>query len=121
MTSLPPSTAAVAACSALRRNLLSACSISAARVASIAAHGLLFPIALTADGTTIVDGRLRYLACVEAGIEPEFTRLPASFTEENIVEWIVSANMIRSSVSYDQRAMIAADIEKHLAMQASSD
>jgi hypothetical protein len=36
----------------------------ASLVADIAEQGLFMPITLTADGTTIVDGRLRYLACV---------------------------------------------------------
>jgi hypothetical protein len=89
----------------------------ASLVADIAKNGLLHPIALTADGTTIVDGRLRYLACVEARVDPRFINLPEDFTEERIRAWIMSANVYRQSFNKDQRAMIAARIVERLADQ----
>jgi hypothetical protein len=41
-------------------------------VESIKAHGLQNPIWLHPDDGSIIDGRQRYLACLEAGVEPRF-------------------------------------------------
>lgn len=68
----------------------------------ITANGLKQPIVLF-EGE-ILDGRHRYRACVDAGVEPEFTEYdgdtPASF--------VLSLNVKRRQLSKSQRAAIAA-------------
>jgi protein gp37/ParB-like chromosome segregation protein Spo0J len=87
-------------------------------VDDIRENGLGQPIVLTADESTIVDGRNRYRACVEALVDPNFRLLPKSTTEEQIVDFIVSENLRRRDLNPGQRAMLAVEIEKHLAKVA---
>jgi hypothetical protein len=77
-----------------------------AMVRSIAEYGLLMPITLTHDESTIVDGRIRYLACMEANVWPVFKTLPAAYTDEMIENYIISANIHRQTFTPDQLAMI---------------
>lgn len=77
-------------------------------VANIKEHGLNQPIALTADGRTIVDGRNRYRACVAVGMEPRFYQLPSDWSEIRIIDWIVSQNVHRRHLTTSQRSMLAA-------------
>lgn len=74
-------------------------------------NGLGNPIVLSADETTIVDGRNRYRACDAAMVDPVFRPLPASFKEEQIVDFIVSENVHRRHMSTGQRAMLALKVE----------
>lgn len=67
----------------------------AALVDDIAEHGLAHSIMLTYDKSTIVDGRLRYLACRAALVDPHFQNLPESFTDRQIVDYIMSENFYR--------------------------
>jgi ParB-like chromosome segregation protein Spo0J len=60
--------------------------------ANIAAKGLLCPITLTHDGATLVDGRIRYLACQTIGIEPTYERLPENYDDEQISHYVLAAN-----------------------------
>ncbi len=76
-------------------------------------HGQLEPI-WTREGE-IIDGRNRYRACLELGIEP--------ITREwngtgSVVDFAVSANLHRRHLSSGQKAVIALAIEKHLAREA---
>lgn len=74
-----------------------------------------FAIVLSADGTTIVDGRLRYAAYRKAGIEPRFRRWPhatsiwtaPSGDEIHVINFIIGMNLCRHHLSGDQRAIVA--------------
>lgn len=60
-------------------------------VASIRDHGLHQPIHLY-EGQ-ILDGRLRYLACLEAGVEPRFEE----YVEDDPRGFLISMNVMRQS------------------------
>ncbi len=60
-------------------------------VADIRAHGQHEPISLF--NGKIIDGRNRYRACLEAGVEPKFRQYEG--TEEWLVQFILSANLER--------------------------
>lgn len=70
--------------------------------ASIKSVGQLQPI-ITKDGQ-IIDGRHRYLACEELGIEPHFREADT----EELLEAAIAANQVRKQDSKAQRAMNAA-------------
>jgi len=76
--------------------------------ADIKLRGLLVPI-VTYHGE-IIDGRNRYLACGEAGVEPRFEELPEGVDP---LSFVVSANYTRRHLSESQRALAAARIEAH--------
>ncbi len=78
----------------------------ASLVADIKANGLLEPIWLHPDGS-IIDGRNRYLACQELGIEPESRTWDSAGSP---VEFILSLNLHRRHLNESQRAMVAARI-----------
>lgn len=90
-------------------------------VADVKQQGLREPIVLTADGSTIVDGRNRYLACVEAGVDPVFDRLPERYTERMIADYIVSVNVERRHMNRGQLAMVATVYEKIIAADPDKD
>jgi protein gp37/ParB-like chromosome segregation protein Spo0J len=73
--------------------------------ADIRAHGQRTPILVTADGSTIVEGRNRYLACNDAGVEPKIKRL-GKLSELEIVRLIWSLNGARRDLEQGQRAAI---------------
>jgi len=74
--------------------------------ADIAANGLREPIWLHPDGR-IIDGRNRYRACCELGIEPEYHTWNGS---GSLVSFVVSLNLHRRHLAPIQRAAIAVDI-----------
>lgn len=76
-----------------------------ALVADIKANGLRQPITL--HNGMILDGGNRYAACVAAGMEPEF----AEFEGENIVAFVLSANLHRRHLSPGQQAAIVASAQ----------
>ena len=76
-------------------------------------HGQREPI-WTHDGK-IIDGRNRYRACSELGIEP-LTRVWNR--DGSLVSFILSINLHRRHLSSSQKAVIALDVEKHLATEA---
>lgn len=76
-------------------------------VDDIATHGLHEPVWLHTDGR-IVDGRNRYLACRELGIEP-VTRMYEG-DDSDLVFFVVSLNLHRRHLSESQRAMVATRI-----------
>jgi protein gp37/ParB-like chromosome segregation protein Spo0J len=84
-------------------------------ILDVKTHGLRQPIVLSHDGTTLIDGRNRWHACQAAGIEPRTTRLPADYTDEMTVDFIVSVNVARRQLNPGQRAMIALEYEKAIA------
>ena len=74
--------------------------------ADIAANGLREPIWLHPDGR-IIDGRNRYLACCELGMEPECRTWDGA---GSLVAFVVSLNLHRRHLTESQRAMIAAKL-----------
>lgn len=64
-------------------------------------NGLMEPITLSHDGL-IVDGRHRYRACREAGVEPQFKTLPDG---ADVVGFVFSKNLMRRDLTPSQRAM----------------
>ena len=76
----------------------------ASLVEDIKANGLAQPI-VTHEGK-ILDGRHRYQACLQAGVEPQFTE----FRGNDALAFVLSANLNRRHLSVAQRAMVAAKI-----------
>ncbi len=76
----------------------------ASLVADIKANGLVQPI-VTYEGQ-ILDGRHRYQACLQAGVEPQFTE----FRGDDALAFVLSANLNRRHLSVAQRAMVAAKV-----------
>ena len=72
--------------------------------ADIRKHGLREPITLY-DGM-VLDGGNRYRACVEEGIEPVFTE----FQGDDIVAFVLSANLHRRHLTPGQHAAIVASV-----------
>ncbi|WP_157251052.1 hypothetical protein [Nonomuraea typhae] len=66
-----------------------------ALVADIKRQGLRQPITLNYDGTVLIDGRNRFLACEAATCDPVFERLPARYTDDMFKDFITSANLRR--------------------------
>ena len=76
----------------------------ASLVEDIKANGLAQPI-VTHEGK-ILDGRHRYQACLQAGVEPQLTEFQGS----DPLAFVLSANLKRRHLSVAQRAMVAAKI-----------
>lgn len=77
----------------------------AALKADMAANGLLEDIWIQDE--KIVDGRHRYRACIELGIEPRYREWAG---EGNPVEFILSMNLHRRHLNESQRALVASRI-----------
>lgn len=74
-----------------------------ALVADIAQNGLREPIHVLSGA--IVDGRHRYRACEQAGVEPRFVAVDP---DADVYALVVSLNLRRRHLSESQRAMVAA-------------
>jgi protein gp37 len=85
-----------------------------ALVADIKANKQHVPIMLTPDGKAIADGINRHRACIEAGVKPRTAKLPKGYKEEQIINYIISANMRRRDLSAGQRSMIGLDLSPFL-------
>lgn len=73
----------------------------------------------------VLDGRNRFLACQKAKVKPQFRDFKGS--EEAAIAFVVSANMARRHLTFEQRALAAARIatlrkgdNQHTARAASS-
>ena len=77
-----------------------------ALVVDITANGLREPIQVM--GNSVVDGRHRYRACLQAGVEPRFAVVPDG-TDLNAL--VISLNLRRRHLDESQRAMVAARLE----------
>jgi hypothetical protein len=84
-----------------------------ALVADIRTEGLHNPIVLH-EGL-VLDGRNRYLACLEAGVEP---RLEQWSGKGSPTAWVLSLNLQRRHLTAGQRAMVAAEAKPMLAAEA---
>lgn len=77
-------------------------------VADIRQNGLLKPILVDAQ-RRIIDGRNRYLACLEAGVEPRFTEWQG---QGLLPDLALSLNLHRRHLNESQRALVAAKLAK---------
>lgn len=73
-------------------------------VEDIRANGLRHPIVLF-EGK-ILDGRHRYRACTDAGVDPRYEQ----YTGQDALAFVLSENLARRHLSESQRAMVAAKI-----------
>jgi protein gp37 len=80
-----------------------------ALVKDIEQKGLREPIVLAPDDKTIVDGCNRYRACIKADRKPSFKTLSSKYGEEEILNYIISANLYRRHLNAGQRALIGQD------------
>jgi ParB-like nuclease domain len=78
-------------------------------VKDIEANGLREPVWLHQDGR-IIDGRNRYRACREVGIEPDVRVFVGE--DSDLIPFVVSLNLHRRHLSESQRAMVGARIEQ---------
>ena len=88
-------------------------------VEHIRLNGLQRPVVLTADGTTIVDGRNRYRACDALNVEPRYERVPAHLTDKEIVDrYIVADNVVNRQLDTGPKAMFALAYVDYFAAEA---
>ncbi len=73
-------------------------------IADIAARGLIYDIILF-EGK-ILDGRHRYMACVQAGVTPRFDTFEGDY--DDAIAHVTSTNVLRRQLSDSQRSMVAA-------------
>ena len=80
--------------------------------ADIAEHGQLDPIWIYQD--QILDGRNRYRACQELNIDTA----TKAWSGTDPLKFVLSMNLHRRHLSAGQRAFVAVEVEKYLAVQA---
>lgn len=78
-----------------------------ALVRDVGANGLREPIVMY-DGL-ILDGRNRYRACIDAGVQHRFTE----YEGDDPLGFVVSLNLARRHLNESQRAMVAAKLETY--------
>jgi 16S rRNA G966 N2-methylase RsmD len=83
-------------------------------VESIRVHGLLNPIWLHPDGS-IIDGRNRYRACLEAGVEPRYRDWDG---KGSLVAFVVAQNIERRHLTKTQKALLGKALMPLLAAEA---
>lgn len=85
--------------------------------ADIAANGLIEPIWIHPDGR-IIDGRNRWLACVETNTNADFRTYNGDLSTSALVRFVVSLNLKRRHLNSGQLAFVSLEIEKVLAEEA---
>jgi N6-adenosine-specific RNA methylase IME4 len=80
----------------------------------ISQNGLREAIWTDKDGA-IIDGKNRYLACKDIGIEPQYQTYDG---DGLLTELVISLNLNRRHLTDGQKAFIAISIEPHLAKEA---
>lgn len=88
-------------------------------VLDVKRNGLREPITLSADKSTLVDGRNRYRACEAAGLDPVFEALPERYTDAMVLDLIVSKNAARRHLNPGQKAFVALKYEEMYAATAA--
>lgn len=78
----------------------------------IKANGLIEPI--WTYESKILDGRNRYTACLDAGIEPHYKQ----YTGSDPISFVVSLNLARRHLTSSQLVPVAIEVEKQLAIEA---
>lgn len=77
----------------------------------IKVNGLKDPIVVNHDGTVLIDGRNRLRACEIANAEVTVKKLGSHYSEKQILDFIVSANIRRRQLNPGQKAMVALELE----------
>jgi hypothetical protein len=84
-----------------------------ALVEDIREHGLREPIVVWQG--KIIDGRNRYRACMELGITPQYREWDG---RGSLTAFVVSQNLHRRHLTASQKAVVALEIERMLAVEA---
>ena len=82
-------------------------------LADIRERGILEPLQLATDGTTVLDGRHRLQAALELGLAT-VPVVPAQLGDLDESEYVVRQALLRRNLSDDQRALLAAQRAKEL-------
>ena len=69
----------------------------------------------------IIDGRNRYRACAELGIKPLTREWSGEDNNGALVAFVISLNLHRRHLSSSQKAIVALEVEKQLAIQAKAN
>lgn len=84
-------------------------------VEDVRSRGLQQPIVLTHDRKVLVDGRNRLRACDESHVDPVFDVLGDHYTDEMIVDYIISSNLKRRHLTIGQKSFIGLEYEAYFA------
>lgn len=87
-------------------------------IADIRKHGQIDPIVLAPDGETIVDGRNRFLACQDAGVDPIFRKLADHYGDVEVIQFIISVNIVRRQLDQGQTAVLGLQLEPYFTRAA---
>jgi len=82
----------------------------------IQANGQMMPIWILDD--KIIDGRNRYQACVDLGIEPLYQVVSGHPDMVALLTFVISANEKRRHLTSGQKAFVALEVERILAAEA---
>ena len=83
-------------------------------------NGLAEAIHYTSDSYLLLDGRNRLIACYEAQVEPRWKRVDEEVfnTPEKLADYVLSLNLARRHLSTADKAFVALELEKYLAVEA---
>lgn len=90
-------------------------------VDSVKRNGLREPIVLSHDKAVLIDGRNRWRACEQAGVDPVFETLGSHYTDMKVLEFIVDRNERRRDLNPGQKAMVALALEPMFAEAAKEE